>query len=350
MVKIGIIGLGRISAKHINGIQAVDDAQITAVCDIDEQKLKEVGDSLQVPEAYRFTDYNDLICCPKVEAVEICTPNHLHMPMALAAVKAGKHVEVEKPLSTSYAAGVDELLAAIDQKQVVNMVCFSYRFMSAVRYAKHLIEEGKLGKLINVNVEYLQSGVFIPGRRLEWRFVKEYAGSGTLGDLGVHLIDMTRFLVGDFESVCAMSATVVKERRKLDSEDYAPVDVDDLTSFIAKLKGDVIANFLVTKCAIGESNTIKYEIYGTNGVLKFDLNHPDEVTLCIGEVDRETGCLHRVAVPQAYRYAQERCFIDAVNGEHPPYFPSVSEGGVCQKILDALVLSAEQNRIVHIGE
>ena len=346
MLKIGIIGVGRISAVHIAGIKRAGTANITAICDIDESKLKSVGDQLGIPEEYRFTDYHDLIACSEVEAVEICTPNYLHVPMATDVVKAGKPVNVEKPLGTAYENGIPELLEALKEHPVTNMTCFSYRFMPAVRYAKHLIDEGKLGKIINVNIEYLQSGVFIPGRRLEWRFVKEYAGSGTLADLGVHLIDMTRFLLGDFKSVCAMSSTVVDKRMKLDSDEYAPVEVDDITSFVAKLKNDAIANFLVTKCAIGEDNTIIYEIYGTDGVLKFNLNNPNVLTLCIGEIDKETKSIHTVNVPRAYYLEQEECFINAVSGKEQLYYPSISEGAECQKIVDAVLKSAQEHIIV----
>ena len=348
MLKIGIIGMGRISAVHIDGIKKAGTAQITAVCDIDESKLKAAGDELGIPEEFRFTDYHDLIACPEVEAVEICTPNYLHVPMATAAVKAGKPVNVEKPLGISYSDGIPELLDAIKENNVTNMMCFSYRFIPAVRYAKHLIDEGKLGKIVNVNIEYLQSGVFIPGRRLEWRFVKEYAGSGSLADLGVHLIDMTRFLLGDFKSVCAMSSTVVDKRMKLDSDEYAPVEVDDVTSFVAKLKNDAIANFLVTKCAIGEDNTIIYEIYGTDGVLKFDITKPYDLTLCIGEIDKETKSIHTVKVPSTYCLEQEECFINAVSGKEQPYYPSVAEGAECQKVVDAVLKSAQEHTIVDL--
>lgn len=348
MVKLGIIGVGRISSLHIAGIKEAGTAKITAICDVDEEKLKTVGDELGVPEEYRFMDYHDLIHCPEVEAVEICTPNYLHVPMALDVVKAGKPVEVEKPLGISSNEGIPELMAAIEEKKVPNMMCFSYRFMPAVRYAKHLIEEGKLGKIINVNIEYLQSGVFIPNRRLEWRFVKEYAGSGALADLGVHLIDMTRFLVGEFKSICALKSTVVDKRMKLDSDEYAPVEVDDITSFVAKMENDAIANFLVTKCAIGEDNTIIYEIYGTDGVLKFNLNKPEELTLCVGEIDRETKSIHTVVVPQAYHLGQEECFINAVMGKEQPYFPSVAEGAKSQKVVDAALKSADEHIIVDL--
>lgn len=347
MVRVGIIGMGGISVAHIGGLQNVQDAKITAVCDINEEKLQAAGDKLGVPPAYRFRDYRDLIACPEVDAVEICTPNYLHVPMALDAVRAGKPVNVEKPLGIACDAQMKALLAEIEKKNVANMMCFSYRFKPAVRYAKHLLETGKLGRIVNVNIAYLQSGVFIPGRRLEWRFVKEYAGSGTLADLGVHLIDMTRFLLGDFKSICAMSETVVDKRRRLDSEEYAPVEVDDLTGFIAKLENGVIANFLVTKCAIGESNTIVYEIFGTDGVIKFNLNVPNELTLSTAG-ENMAADTRVIQVPKAYYLEQEACFIDAVNGKMHPYFPSVEEGAKSQKVVDAALRSATEHIMVDL--
>ncbi len=347
MLKIGIVGCGRISAVHIWGIeQAGGTGKIVAVCDIDEDKLNATGDKLGIPQEYRFTNYMDLINCPEVEAVEVCTPNHLHVPIALEAAKAGKPVEIEKPLTTTYKDGVEELIKVIEEKNLPNMMCFSYRFMPAVRYAKHLLENGALGQIVNVNIEYLQSGVLIPGRRLEWRFVKEYAGTGTLGDLGVHLIDMTRFLVGEFKSVFAMQNTIVKERQKLDSDEFAPVEVDDITSFIASLENNVIANFLVTKCAVGESNTIKYEIYGTKGVIKFNLNKPGELTVC----SPATGGVPTVEkVAKEFFLGQEECFIDAASGTKVhPHYPDVREGGKSQIIVDAIQQSATEKRVVEL--
>lgn len=346
MLNIGVVGLGGISRRHIGELLKYDNAVIRAVCDIVPEKLKETGDQLNIPESHRFTDYRELVACPDVDAVEICTPNHLHVPIALEAVRAGKAIEVEKPLSTSYADGVDTLLAELKKTNLPNMMCFSYRFMPAVRYAKHLLESGKLGQIINVNVEYLQSGVFIPGRRLDWRFVKEYAGHGTLADLGAHLIDMTRFLIGDFESVYGMSNIIIKERRRLDSEALAPVGVDDLTGFMARLNGGVIANFLVTKCAIGESNTIKYEIYGTDGVIKFNLNHADTLTVCFAGENRTDGKSETIPVPEEFYLDQEFAFVQAASGQNTPYLPTVEDGAACQKVIDAVGRSAAENAVI----
>ena len=122
-LRVGIIGLGRISGIHINGLQNAKDAEIVAVCDIDEVKLKETGDKLSIPEEYRFTDYHDLINCDIVDAVEICTPNYLHVPMAIDVVNAGKPVNVEKPLGDVYDNRVPELLEALEKNPQPNMMC-----------------------------------------------------------------------------------------------------------------------------------------------------------------------------------------------------------------------------------
>lgn len=347
MLKIGIIGLGGISKKHIAEIGDCDKGEIVAICDINPETLKTVGDNLGIPESKRFTDYKQLIACDDVQAVEICTPNYLHIPMAMDVVASGKALEVEKPLSVD-CENVQELLSAIDKAGIVNMTCFSYRFMPAVRYAKHLIEEGKLGKIINIDVAYFKSSGFWPGRRLDWRFVNEYAGCGVIGDLGVHLIDMARYLVGEFKSVYATTEIVVKQRQKLDSDEYADVETEDLASFMAKLENDVKANFLISRCAIGNDNTIKFEIFGTEGVLQFNLNNPDELTVCIGDVDRETDCLHTVKVPEKYNITQEETFIRAALGEKFDGFPFVTEGAVCQKIVDALIESAKTDSVVKV--
>ena len=120
------------------------------------------------------------------------------------------------------------------------------------------------------------------------------------------------------------------------------METDDLTSFIAELDKDVVANFIVTRCAIGNNNTIKYEIYGTKGVIAFNLNDPEELSVCIGEIDAECGCLHTVKVPNAYfPSSQEQSFVDAVLGKEQKYLPSIEDGIATQKIVDAISHSSE---------
>ena len=349
MIRLGIIGVGGIANNaHIPGLQKAGGCEIVAVCDIDPKALAATGDRLHIPPERRFADYHDLLACPEVEAVEICTPNHMHAPIALAAVQAGKPFELEKPLSTDLAHAKD-LVDALAQTPVPNMMCFSYRFMPAVRFAKWLLERGKIGRIINVDVAYLKSSAFMEGRRLDWRFVKEYAGTGVLGDLGVHLIDMTRYLLGEFQAVCGHTEIVVKERKKLDSEELAPVETDDLCTFLARLEGNVFANFLITRCAIGNINTIKFDIYGEEGVISFNLNQPDTLGICLGEVGKMTGDLHTVRVPDKFRRTQEETFLHLLQGKRDEDLPTVEDGIAAQKILDALVRSSEEGRFVPLA-
>ena len=342
MVKLGLIGLGGIcQGKHIKELKDVKDVQIAALCDIDKERLAYVAKNLNIPEDHCFTDYHDLIACADVEAVEICTPNYLHIPMAVAAVEAGKAINVEKPLSINMQEAM-ALKEALEKHPVKNMMCFSYRFLPAVRYAKYIMEQNMIGKVNGIKVEYLKNSALWEGRRLDWRFVKEYAGTGVLGDLGVHLIDMASFLCGDFHAVCGQTGIVVKERQKLDSDEWAPVETDDYCNFLATLGDDIPASFTITRCALGNANTIRYEIYGNDGAISFDLNNPTVLNVCIGPIDKKANTLHTVPVPQEYVITQEQMFSDLLNGVPCRYLPTVEDGLKCQKILDALLESSEK--------
>jgi len=343
MVRIGIIGLGGITRNvHIPGINESNDGIITAICDADEKLLNDTGDKYNIPQNRRFKNHLDLINCDDVDAVEICTPNFLHVPMAIDAVKAGKPINVEKPLSVNLNEA-KKLENALHENAVPNMMCFSYRFKPAVRYAKEIMNRGLLGDVLSVDVEYLKSSAFWAGRRLDWRFVKEYAGTGVLGDLGVHLIDMAQFLVGDMTRVCSEVGIVVKHRKKIDSEELGNVETDDFCNFMADFECGAHGMFKITRCAIGHDNTIKFDIYGTKGVLSFNLNSPDEMNLCVGEIDVESHGMHTIRVPNKYRVSQEQMFINMVNGKDCQYLPTVTDGISCQKILDSLLESSEKN-------
>ena len=347
-VGVGIIGVGGIAnGRHIPELLQVKGCKITAVCDINPNALKAAGDKLGLDETHRFTDYKELIACKDVDAVEVCTPNYLHAVMAAEAVKAGKPINVEKPLSTDV-SHIKPLSDALSKNPVANMMCFSYRFFPAVRFAKHILEKNMIGNIVSIDVQYLKSSAFAEGRRLDWRFVKEYAGTGVLGDLGVHLIDMSEFLVGKINSVCASTGIVVKERKKIGSEEIGKVETDDFCHFIADIEGGVSGTFVITRCAIGNANTIKFDIFGTEGVISFNLNNPNTIAVCIGEIDKKGNGLHTVTVPPEFKITQEQMFIDMVNGKPCKYLPTVEDGIRAQNILDSLLLSSEEKRWVNI--
>ena len=348
MKRIGIIGLGMIGCgRHIPELKNVKECKITAICDIDENKLKTVGDNLDIPSEFRFTNYNDLINCSEVDAVEICTPNHLHIPMATAAVKAGKALNIEKPLSIDLPS-CEPLKMAIKENHVPNMMSFTYRFMPAIRYAKWIINNGLIGDLLNVNVEYLKDSGFIEGRRLEWRFEKEKAGTGVLGDLGVHLIDMAELLAGKITSVCGFTDIIVKERMRLDSDQIALVDTDDYCSFICTMKNNVKGNFVISRCAIGKGNSIKFDVYGTKGIICFDMNNPNVLGIYskVGDISNEK--FKSIDVPQEFHTTQEAEFVKMLCGEECDILPTIDDGLRSQKILDAILESSEKRCWVNI--
>ena len=351
MKRIGIVGVGGIAnGVHIRELLEVPECKITAICDVNPKAIEKTKE--KVGDVLVFTDYRDLIDSEEVDAVEVCTPNHLHVEIAEYAVKKGKPVNVEKPLGLSV-ADCTRLEKVIAEKDILNMMCFSYRFKPAVRWAKDMIDKGLIGDIVTINVEYSKSSAFWQGRRMDWRFVKKYAGTGVLGDLGVHLIDMAQLLVGDFKSVTATTGIVVKERQLLDSDEWGKVETDDYCNFIAELSDrrngkSVSATFAITRCALGHANTIRYDIYGTEGCISFNLNNPEELTFCTDKKDGMSAKLETSKVPEKYYITQERAFVDSLNGKFCDYFPTVKDGIKCQTILDAVERSAEEKSIINI--
>ena len=126
------------------------------------------------------------------------------------------------------------------------------------------------------------------------------------------------------------------------------VETDDFCNFMADFEGGATGMFTVTRCAIGHDNTIKYDIYGTKGVLSFNLNNPDELRVCVGEIDVESYGMHTVKVPNKYKIAQEQMFVDLVSGKPCRYLPTVADGLKCQKILDALLESSDSRKWVNL--
>lgn len=347
MVRIGIVGVGGIAQNvHIKQLKTYEDVKITAICDINEETLNKVGDDLNIPAEYRFTDYNDLVNCDIVDAVEVCTPNHMHIEIATAAVKKCKPVEIEKPLALNL-SDATSLAEELKNTPVPNMMCMSYRFRPAVRYAKQMMEQKLLGDIVSIDVQYLKSSAFMKGRRLDWRFVKKYAGSGVIGDLAVHLVDLATFLAGDLKKLCAHTKIVVKERKKLDSEEFAPVETEDYCSFLGELESGALANFLITRCALGNSNTIKFDIFGTNGIMSLNLNKPNEISYCIGD-DVDTNAWHTETVPEEFFVEQEKTFVNLVKGIDTKYLPTIDDGIKLQKVIDAILLSAEKEEWVEL--
>lgn len=344
-IRIGVIGCGSIAnGRHLPEIREAAHGEVYALCDTDSNALRMAGETYGVPEERRFENYMDLIMCPDVDAVDICTPNYLHCSMAQAAISAGKPFCIEKPVGMDNDE-VDRLKIAADRAGVKSMVCFSYRFMPAVRYAKWLVEQGTLGKINAVYTQYLKSSGYMEGRRLDWRFEKRFARYGVSGDLAVHLIDLASFLAGDIQRICADTGILVKERKRLDSEEYAPVDTDDYCNFLAKIENGASATFSITRCAPGNSNCVRMEVYGDKGGIRFDLNENDRLEVCAGA----NGKMELVMVPQEFYTTQMQEFINLIHEKPDKYVPTLEDGCKCQKVLAGILESAESGSWVPVG-
>ena len=340
-VRIGIVGTGGVANyRHINELLKCENAKIVALCDIDPSALKRSAEKAGVAAEKCYADYRDLIADPEVDAVEVCTPNFNHAEIAKAVLAAGKPLNLEKPIAMSYGEAMS-IVESEKNSTSFGMTCFTYRFMPAVRYAKHLVKQGVVGNIVGLNVAYLKNSAYWEGRPLEWRFEKEKAGSGVVGDLAVHLIDLAQLLAGNIVELCATKQTVVKERPTLDGKSIGRVTTDDSCSFIARFECGAEGGFHITRCAIGHQNTIRYDVYGDRVSISFDLNYPSVLILCRGEGDPRSYKTEAVKVPKEFYLMQEQAFVNAVLGERCDLYPTLADGAQGQKVVDAILSSSD---------
>ncbi len=339
--RIGVIGCGGIAnGRHLPELSTAKGAVIHALCDIDPARLAAAGEKYGVPAERRFTDWHVLIACPEVDAVDICTPNVLHVPMAEAAVASGKPFCCEKPLGISYKETL-RLKAAADAACIPAMVCFSYRFLPAVRYARHLVDQGAIGNVISFYAQYFKSSAFMKDRGLDWRFVGKEARYGVSGDLGVHILDLAAFLSGDVTELIADLGIAVKERKRLDCDEIAPVETDDYCHFLAHFDKGASATFSITRAAYGNTNRIRVEICGDYGAMRMDLNHSDRLEFYTGGIQagHAIEAMEEIVVPEEFRTSQMQCFADLLHGKPDRYIPTLGDGVKLQRVLDAILES-----------
>jgi Predicted dehydrogenases and related proteins len=352
-IRMGVIGAGNIAYSHIKGIIASPDAELAAICDINEGVLDARADEYGVDSTCRFKNYMDMINSGAVDAVTICTPNNTHYEIARSVILKGLPFLLEKPVVIDYGQSA-ELERLARERNVPNMVGFSYRFKASARYARWLVREGYLGKILHLYGQYFQSWAISEKVELEWRFQKELSGSGTLGDLGSHAVDLARFMVGEFEKVCGSAGTFVTRRKKVDSDEYGKVDVDDYCHFLATLEGGIGAVFSVTRDAYGRGNYQRFEIYGTRGALVYKLDEDgkseDVLEVCIGDVYSESGCFQRINIPDRFVSERMQSFFDIVNKKGDNLAATIEDGRVNQLILDSIIRSFESEKWIKIGE
>jgi predicted dehydrogenase len=349
-IRVGSVGLGGISGGvHIPGIRRSPDLVLTAVCDIDEKRLHERGEQYGIPENRRFTDYRDLIACPDVDAVDISTPNNVHKEIALAAARAGKPYDCEKPVTMDTAEAL-ELQRATHEAGVKSMICFSYRYKAAARYLRSLVAGGRFGHIHHVNMQYYQAwGLAEADCSLVWRYVKSVAASGALGDLGCHGLDLVSFVTGQrYLKVAAHLDTIVHERRLPDGSGRGPVDVDDFSNILAEMSDGISASFQISRFAYGRGNYQRMEVYGEHGALVYHLDRipgVDELEIC----DASTSKKYVPAeIPDEFRVDQMQSFADLLNGKDDGLNATIDDGVENEILLDGILKASEEKRWVKL--
>ncbi|WP_030664143.1 Gfo/Idh/MocA family protein [Streptomyces rimosus] len=375
---IGMVGYAFMGAVHSQGWRTAarvfdlpSEPHLAAVCGRDPRAVRAAADKLGWASAE--TDWRQLIARDDVDLVDICTPGDSHADIAIAALDAGKHVLCEKPLANTVAEAEAMAEAAARNPGSIAMVGFNYRRVPALALARALIEVGRLGALRHIRLTYLQDWLVDPDFPLTWRLKRESAGSGALGDLGAHIVDLAQYLVGEpLAGVAALSETFVTERpvpaaapapATTRGVERGPVTVDDASLFIGRFPSGALASFEATRFAHGRKNALRLEVNGELGSLAFDLERLNELQFFDGTVPAPEAGFRRILVtepdhpyldgwwPPGHSLGYEHTFVhqarDLVHavatGVQPA--PSFADGLQVQQVLAAIEESASKDSV-----
>jgi predicted dehydrogenase len=316
-----------------------------------------------------YERWEDLVADDRVELLDNTGPNHLHAEPCIAAARAGKHVLCEKPLArnASEALGMLEVVRAAG---VIHMCGFNYRFLPAIRLAKQIIEEGRLGRILQFRARYLQSSLADPNLPFRWRLDRDLAGSGVLGDLGSHIVDLARFLVGEPVSIMGWMATFF-DRRPLEEDPtrFERVRTDDAVQALVEFPGGATGVLEASKVSLGSQNRLEVEVNGSEGSLRYSLEKMNELQVYLrGDEKSSLAGFRQVDVtnighPFAARWwprhplGWDQTFVhevahmlDAIagNGTVAPYGATFEDGYRAAVICDAIAASAQSGSRVRI--
>ena len=313
------------------------------------------------------TDWRDVVRRKDIDIVDIATPGDSHAEIAIEAARAGKVVLCEKPLANTVKEA-EKMLAAVTKAGVIHMICHNYRRAPAVMLARQLIEEGKLGRLYHYRGTYLQDWVADPSVPLVWRLRKEAAGSGALGDIASHSLDLARFLVGEITEVTGALETFVKERPLPDNpKKKGKVTVDDASASVVRFANGALGTIEASRFATGRKNYNRFEINGSKGSVVFNLERMNELDVYLTGDDPAVQGFHNVMVtngashpyfshwwPEGHIIGYEHTFIHTVYdlleaiAKNKVPTPNFEDGVRNQKVLAAMEKAAVTRRWVKV--
>jgi len=323
-----------------------------------KEKVKGAADTFGWQE--HATSWEQVIGRDDIDVIDICTPGDSHKEIAVAAAEAKKVVFCEKPLANTLDEA-EQMLDAVNKNGVIHMVCHNYRRAPAITLAKQLIDEGRIGELYHYRATYLQDWIVNPDFPRVWRLEKSKAGSGALGDIGSHSIDLARYLVGEITEAAGLLKTFITERPLPDgSGKKGTVDVDDAALSMVKFEGGAIGTIEGSRFATGRKNYNRFEINGSKGSICFDLERMNELQLYIEEGSTSgfrtvlaTDAKHPYVAawwPPGHIIGYEHTFthtvfdlLKAVDEQKVPT-PNFEDGVRNQKVLDAIEKASESRR------
>jgi len=374
-IGVGLLGYAFMGKAHANGYRKMPFffypppamPRLVAICGRTEEAVAEAAKRFGF-ETY-YTDWKKLIVDDRIELVDNCLPNNMHAEPCIEAAEAGKNIICEKPLASTL-EDAKVVYEAAEKAGVKNMTAFNYRFVPAIRLAKQLIDEGYIGKILQYRAVYLQEWIMDPNFPLVWRLRKSVAGSGALGDLGAHIIDLARFLVGEVTSVCGLTETFIKERPlPEDPEKKGKVDVDDVFIAMARFKNGAIGSFEASRFCAGRKNYQRVEIHGTEGSIVFNLERLNELEVYSKKDPEDRMGFRDILVTESVHPFMEHWwphghiigwehtfvheihhFIDCIVNDKPvaPMAATFYDGLKCQEILNAIEESARKGRWVEL--
>jgi len=381
-INVGMIGYAFMGKAHSVGYRdvawAFPDVKAVPVmkelCGRTESSVKQAAE-LFGWERYS-TDYRRTVESDDIQLIDIGTGNDTHREIALAAAANGKHIFCEKPLAMNVAE-VKEMAQAVEKAGVINMVNFNYRVVPAVALARKMIDEGMIGTPYHFRGVYLQDWIMDPEFPLVWRLDKTKAGSGSHGDLNAHIIDLARYLCGEFDSVCGLMKTFIEKRPLPEAQaggltaaqgsaKMGEVTVDDATLFLAKFMNGAVGTFEATRFAGGGKNGLRFEINGSEGSIRFNLERLNEIEYySINDKPEYQGWKNVMVTdgsqpyvgawwPGGHIIGWQHTFVHQVynlmngiaDGINPS--PSFTDGLKCQEVLEAVEKSDESGGWVKV--
>jgi predicted dehydrogenase len=374
-IGIGLVGYKFMGRAHSNAWRQVRHffdvdpvPRMRAIAGRDEENTRAAAESLGW-EGYE-TDYRRLLERDDIGLIDVCTPGNSHHDIAIAALEAGKHVLCEKPLANTLAEA-KEMVDAAERAGTVNMVTFNYRRVPAVQLAKKLIADGRIGQVRHWRAVYLQDWILDPQFPLVWRLQKDLAGSGALGDIAAHIVDLSHFLLGPITEVVGTLDTFIKERPLEEATaggglsaaggaEMGQVTVDDAASFLARFESGATGTFEATRLAPGRRNYNAFEINGSEGSLVFNLERLNELQVFLTSDPADVQGFRTVSVtesdhpfvgawwPAGHIIGYEHSFVHTIKdlldgvkaGQSPA--PTFADGYRCQAVLDAVEQSSRE--------